>query len=90
MLGKQLFRKEGWKIKDYLNGKSSGKPIETTDKKVHNIQLTKVGKKKTKTSMATIDFINIKGQQNFEEEAVINQIEIIIKKRENSKHVWQI
>ena len=31
--------------------------------------------------MATIDFINIKGQQNFEEEAVINQIEIIIKKR---------
>ena len=29
--------------------------------------------------MATIDFINIRGQQNFEEDAVINPIEIKIK-----------
>ena len=57
--------------------KVSGKLIET-DKKVHNIQLTKIGRKK-ETGMATIDFINIRGQQNFEEDAVINPIEIKVK-----------
>ena len=57
--------------------KVSGKPIETTDKKVHNIQLAKIGRKR-KTGMVTIDFVNIRGQQNFEQEAVINPIEIKI------------
>lgn len=44
---------------------------------MHNIELTKIGKKR-KTSMTTIDFINVRGQLNFEEEAVINLIEMKI------------
>ena len=37
--------------------KVSGKPIETTDKKVRNIQLKTIGKRKT--DMETTGFINI-------------------------------
>ena len=54
--------------------KVSGKPIEIIDKKLHNIQLTKIGRKR-KAGMATINFTNIISQQNFELEAMINPIE---------------
>ena len=51
------------------------KKIETTDKKVHNLQLTQTGKKRKK-EMETIDFISVRKQQNLKEEAEINPIEI--------------
>ena len=41
---------------------------------MHNIELTKIGKKR-KTSTTTIDFINVRGQQDFDEEAMIKPIE---------------
>ena len=50
-------------------------------KKVHKFQLTKIGKKK-KTQMTTVDFISVRDQQNFEDDAVINPVEIKI---ENDK-----
>ena len=49
--------------------KVSGKPIAKTDKK---------DRKKRKIGVTTIDFINVRGQLNFEEEAVINLIEMKI------------
>ena len=58
--------------------KVSGKKIKTTDQEVHNFQLTKIGKKR-KARMTTIDFISIRGQQNYEDNAEINPIEIKIK-----------
>ena len=57
------------------------KKTETTDQKMHNFQLTKIGEKR-KTRMTTIDFISIHGQQNFEDDAEINPVEIKI---ENDK-----
>ena len=57
--------------------KVSRKKNETTDHKVHNFQLTKIGKKR-KARMTNIDFISIRGQQNFEDDAEINSIEIKI------------
>ena len=44
---------------------------------MHNFQVTKIGGKK-KAKMATIDFINIQGRQNFEDDAEINPINIKI------------
>ena len=41
--------------------KVSGQKIETTDQKIRNFQLTKIGEKK-KVRMTTIDFISIQGQ----------------------------
>ena len=61
--------------------KVSGQKIETTDQKIHNFQVTKIGKKRN-ARMTTIDFISIRGQQNFDEDAEINPIEIKI---ENDK-----
>ena len=40
---------------------------------MHNIELTKIGKTR-KTSMTTIDFINVRGQQNLDGEAMIKPI----------------
>ena len=54
------------------------------DQKVHNFQLTQIGKKR-KARMATIDFISIRGQQNFEDNAEINQINPIKIKIKNDK-----
>ena len=51
------------------------------DQKIHNFQLTKIGEKR-KARMTTIDFISIRGQQNFEDNAEINHVEIKI---ENDK-----
>ena len=51
------------------------------DKKVHNLQLTQIGRKR-KREMEVIDFISVRGQQSFEEEAEINPIKIKI---ENDK-----
>ena len=65
--------------------KVSRKLIETTDKKVHNIQLTQISRKR-KTGMVAIDFMKISGQQNFEEEAAINPIEIKIENDYNIKY----
>ena len=41
--------------------KVSGQKIETTDQKIRNFQLTKIGEK-MKVRMATINFISIQGQ----------------------------
>ena len=59
------------------------KKIETTDKKVHNLQLTQtqIGRKR-KREVSVIDFISVRGQQDFEEKAEINAVEIKI---ENDK-----
>ena len=72
----KLFQQQ---IKKYLYqiAKVSKKKVETTDQKVHSFQLTKSGKKR-KARMATIDFISMRGQQNFEDDAEINPIEIKI------------
>ena len=51
-------------------------------KKVHKFQLTKIGKKKTNCQLTTVDFISVRDQQNFEDDAVINPVEIKI---ENDK-----
>lgn len=51
------------------------------DQKVHTFQLTKIGKN-GKATTTTIDFISILGQQNPEDDAEINPIEIKI---ENDK-----
>ena len=51
------------------------------DQKIHAFQLIKVVEKR-KARITTIDFISIRGQQNFEDDAVINPIEIKI---ENDK-----
>ena len=61
--------------------KVSRQKTETTDQKIHNFQLRKTGEKR-KARMTTIDFISIRGQQNFEDNAEINLIEIKI---ENDK-----
>ena len=61
--------------------KVSGQKIETTDQKIHNFQLTKIGKKR-KPRMTTINFISIWDQQNFEDDEEINHVEIKI---ENDK-----
>ena len=57
--------------------KVRAKKIETIDQKLHNFQLMKTGKK-VKARMTTIDFVSIRGQQNFDVEAKINLIEIKI------------
>ena len=61
--------------------KVSRQKIETNDQKIHNFQLTKIGEKR-KARMTTIDFISIRGQQNFEDDAETNPVEIKI---ENDK-----
>ena len=61
--------------------KVSRQNIETADQKIHNFHFTKIGKKR-KSRMTTIDFISIRGQQNFEDDVEINPVEIKI---ENDK-----
>ena len=61
--------------------KVTGQKIETMDQKIHAFQLIKIVKKR-KGRITTIDFISIRGQQNFQDDAVINPIEIKI---ENDK-----
>ena len=61
--------------------KVSGQKIETKDQKIHNFQLTKIGKK-WKARIATIAFTSIRGQQNFEGNTEINPEELKI---ENDK-----
>ena len=51
--------------------KVSGQKIETKDQKINNLQLMKIGKKR-KARVTTIDFITIRAQQNFEDDAGIN------------------
>ena len=57
--------------------KARGQKIETMDQKIHNFQLTKI-RKKRKARMRTIDFISIRGQQNFKDDAEMNPVEIKI------------
>ena len=61
--------------------KVRGKEIQTTDNKVHNFQITNIGKKR-KQKMSVVDFISVHGQQKCEENAEISPIEINI---ENEK-----
>ena len=61
--------------------KVRGQKIETMDQKIHNFQLMKMGGKR-KARMRTIDFISIRGQQNFKDDAEMNPLEIKI---ENNK-----
>ena len=44
----------------------SGQNTEATDPKIHRFQLIKIEKKR-KMRLTTIDFIRIRGQQNFED-----------------------
>ena len=67
--------------------KVSRQKIETKDQKIHNFQLTKIGKKR-KARMTTIDFISIRGQQNFEDDAEINLVEINIK-NDKIQHIFE-
>ena len=53
--------------------KVSGQKIETTDLKIHNFQLAKIGEKR-KTIMTAIDVISMRRQQNFEDDAEISPI----------------
>ena len=61
--------------------KVSKNRIERINQMVHNFQVTKIGKKRM-AKMTTTDFISIQGQQNFEDDAEINSMEIKI---ENDK-----
>ena len=61
--------------------KVSRQKTETTDQKIHNFQLTKIGGKR-KARMTAIDFISIRDQKNFQDNAEINSIEM---KTENDK-----
>ena len=61
------------KEKSELNlkiSKVSGKKIVIIDKKIYGLQLAWLGKRK-RSLMVVIDFILIKGQQSFEDEAKI-------------------
>ena len=72
------------KEKSELNlkiSKVSGKKIVIIDKKIYGLQLAWLGKRK-RSLMVVIDFISIRSQQNFEDEAKINANEISI---ENDK-----
>ena len=61
--------------------KISGKKVETADKKIHEVFISRIGKKR-KNSMYVHDFVIIRGQQGFEEEKESNPIDI---KVENNK-----
>ena len=63
-----------------MGGNISHKKTEITDQKVHNILISKIGKKKEK-KIEVFDFINVRGQQTFEE----NEINPIGIKIENNK-----
>ena len=72
------------KEKSELNlkiSKVSGKKIVIIDKKIYGLQLAWLGKRK-RSLMVVIDFILIKGQQSFEDEAKINPIEMTIENDE--------
>ena len=47
--------------------KVNRKEIQTTNNKVHNFQITKIGKKREQ--LYVVDFISVHGQQQFEENA---------------------
>ena len=72
------------KEKSELNlqiSKVSGKKIVTIDLKIYGLQLAWLSKRK-RSLMVVIDFILIKGQQSFEDEAKINPIEMTIENDE--------
>ena len=62
-------------IYHYKLPKVSRKEIQTTDNKVHNFQITQIGKRR-KQKMNVVDFISVCRQQQFEENAEINPIKI--------------
>ena len=78
--------------KSFTIEKSAGK-IETTKKKVYNLQLTWIGAKR-KQEVEVIEFISMHGQQGFEEEAEINPVELKIESDkiqnilEKKKNTW--
>ena len=81
---RKTFTIKSKKEKSELNlqiSKVSGKKIVTIDLKIYGLQLAWLSKRK-RSLMVVIDFILIKGQQSFEDEAKINPIEMTI---ENDK-----
>ena len=81
---KRFFMKESTEKSELLVQieKVSREKIKKTDQKEHNFWLTKIGKKR-KARMTTIDFIIIRGQQNFEDNAETNLIDLKIQKTQN-------
>ena len=55
--------------------KRSGEKADTTDEKVHEILISRLGRKRKK-QMSVLDFVIIRNQQGFDEEKAINPIEI--------------
>ena len=62
---------------DLQIAKISGEKADTADKKVHQILISWLGRKRKK-QMSVLDFVNIRGQQGFDEEKAINPIDISI------------
>lgn len=68
------------KIKENINvniAEVSGKEAETIYKKIHKVSILRIEKKR-KLAMEAVDFLNIGGQQRFEEKKITNPIEILI------------
>ena len=61
--------------------KISGEKLDVADKKIHEILISRIGKKR-KRPMTVLDFVIIRGQQSFDEKKAINPIDIKI---ENNK-----
>ena len=57
--------------------KVSSKEAKTIDKKIHNVIISCIGKKR-KREMEVVDFIIIRGEQSFEAEKTTDPIEIEI------------
>ena len=68
------------KIKENINlniPEVSGKKAKTIYEKIHKVSILRIEKKR-KRAMETVDFLNIGGQQRFEEKKIANPIEILI------------
>ena len=68
------------KIKENINvniAEVSGKEAETIYEKIHKVSILRIEKKR-KRAMEAVDFLNIGGQQRFEEKKITNPIEILI------------
>ena len=55
--------------------KISGEKADTVDRKVHQILISRLGRKRKK-HMSVLDFVIIRGQQGFDEEKTVNPIDI--------------
>ena len=56
----------------------NGSEIKTSDKKIYNFSITKLGKRKKKTMSEPIETIIVKAQQDFDVVGSLNPIQIEI------------